>query len=252
MERQLRYFGAQMEKNGVMVRPVPDNANLTAAPSSAEIDSLAERSQALEGRVFQLNDSHATLQTRWVELIEYRWVLREAGGFFDRAHHQADDIRRNSSDEAPLLEDIEQSVSGNQGEMSFQTMNIGFVAGVIPRDRIATFERILWRTLRGNLYMNQSEIDEPITDPVTNENVDKNVFVIFAHGKEILAKIRKIAESLGADLYKIDEDTNLRRDQLLEVNNRLADLQSVLEKTKNTLNAELNMIAQNLDRKSVV
>lgn len=246
VERQLRYFGAQMEKNGVMVRPVPDNANLTAAPSSAEIDSLAERSQALEGRVFQLNDSHATLQTRWVELIEYRWVLREAGGFFDRAHHQADDIRRNSSDEAPLLEDIEQSVSGNQGEMSFQTMNIGFVAGVIPRDRIATFERILWRTLRGNLYMNQSEIDEPITDPVTNENVDKNVFVIFAHGKEILAKIRKIAESLGADLYKIDEDTNLRRDQLLEVNNRLADLQSVLEKTKNTLNAELNMIAQNL------
>jgi V-type H+-transporting ATPase subunit a len=251
VERQLRFFGAQMEKNHIMVRPVPNNANLTTAPSAAEIDNLAERAQVLEGRVSQLNQSYETLQKRWVELIEYRWVLREAGGFFDRAHHQADDIRRNSSDEAPLLEDVEHSVSsqaigGNPADVSFQTMNIGFVAGVIPRDRIATFERILWRTLRGNLYMNQSEIDEPITDPTTGENVDKNVFVIFAHGKEILAKIRKISESLGADLYSVDEDTNLRRDQLHEVNNRINDLQSVLQNTKNTLHAELRMIAQNL------
>lgn len=250
VERQLRFFGAQMEKNGVMVRPVENNASLTAAPSAAEIDNLAERAQTLEGRISQLNQSHETLQKRWVELIEYRWVLREAGGFFDRAHHQADDIRRNSSDEAPLLEDVEHSVSqgnsGNAGELSFQTMNIGFVAGVIPRDRIATFERILWRTLRGNLYMNQSEIDEPITDPATGENVDKNVFVIFAHGKEILAKIRKISESFGADLYLVDEDTNLRRDQLHEVNSRIRDLQSVLQNTEDTLHGELSMIAQSL------
>lgn len=250
VERQLRFFGAQMEKNGVMVRPVENNASLTAAPSVAEIDNLAERAQTLEGRISQLNQSHETLQKRWVELVEYRWVLREAGGFFDRAHHQADDIRRNSSDEAPLLEDIEHSVSqgssGNAGELSFQTMNIGFVAGVIPRDRIATFERILWRTLRGNLYMNQSEIDEPITDPATGENVDKNVFVIFAHGKEILAKIRKISESFGADLYLVDEDTNLRRDQLHEVNSRIRDLQSVLQNTETTLHGELSRIAQSL------
>lgn len=240
-----------MEKNSVPVRPVQDNATLTAAPSSSEIDFLAERAEALEARVNQLNGSYETLQKRWVELIEYRWVLREAGGFFDRAHGQADEIRRGSTDEpsAPLLEDVEQSTPaqyGNQGEMSFQTMNIGFVAGVIRRDRISAFERILWRTLRGNLYMNQSEIDEPITDPTTNENVDKNVFVIFAHGKEILSKIRKISESLGADLYAVDEDTNLRRDQLHEVNRRIDDLQSVLQNTKNTLNAELRTIAQNL------
>ncbi|KAI5853126.1 V-type ATPase, V0 complex, 116kDa subunit family [Morchella snyderi] len=251
VERQLRYFASQMEKNSVPVRPVQDNATLTAAPSSSEIDFLAERAEALEARVSQLNGSYETLQKRWVELIEYRWVLREAGGFFDRAHGQADEIRRGSTDEpsAPLLEDVEQSTPaqyGNQGEMSFQTMNIGFVAGVIRRDRISAFERILWRTLRGNLYMNQSEIDEPITDPTTNENVDKNVFVIFAHGKEILSKIRKISESLGADLYAVDEDTNLRRDQLHEINRRIDDLQSVLQNTKNTLNAELRTIAQNL------
>ncbi|KAL7266582.1 H(+)-transporting V0 sector ATPase subunit a [Rhizina undulata] len=250
VERQLRFFAAQMEKNSIIVRPVPNNANLTAASSSSEIDTLADRAEALESRITQLNASYETLQKRWVELIERRWVLREAGGFFDRAHGHADEIRRGSTDEptAPLLDDIEHSVnpSATAGERSFQTLNIGFIAGVISRERISAFERILWRTLRGNLYMNQSEIPEPITDPSTGENIDKNVFVIFAHGREILAKIRKISESLGADLYSVDDDSNLRRDQLYEVNNRINDLQSVLSNTSKQLNAELNMIAQSL------
>jgi V-type H+-transporting ATPase subunit a len=125
-------------------------------------------------------------------------------------------------------------------------MNIGFVAGVIPRDRIGAFERILWRTLRGNLYMNQSEIPEPIIDPTTNEGVHKNVFVIFAHGKDILAKIRKISESLSANLYNVDENSELRRDQIHEVNTRLGDVESVLRNTKNTLDAELTQIARSL------
>lgn len=125
-------------------------------------------------------------------------------------------------------------------------MNIGFVAGVIPRERIAAFERILWRTLRGNLYMNQSEIPETILDPSNNEAIHKNVFVIFAHGKEIIAKIRKISESLGADLYSVDENSDLRRDQIHEVNTRLSDLTSVLRNTKQTLDAELTQISRSL------
>ncbi len=118
-----------------------------------------------------------------------------------QARGQTDDIRRSvdMSDDAPLLQDIEQHQQGpDQAEPSLLTMNIGFVAGVIPRERIAAFERILWRTLRGNLYMNQFEIEEPIIDPETSEGTAKNVFVVFAHGKEIIAKIRKISESLGA------------------------------------------------------
>ena len=125
-------------------------------------------------------------------------------------------------------------------------MNIGFVAGVIPRGRIAAFERILWRTLRGNLYMNQSEIPKPLIDPANSEEIHKNVFVIFAHGKEVIAKIRKISESLGADLYSVDENSELRRDQIHEVNTRLSDLASVLRNTKNTLDAELTQIARSL------
>ena len=131
-------------------------------------------------------------------------------------------------------------------QQSFAVMNIGFVAGVISRERLPAFERILWRTLRGNLYMNQSEIPDPIIDPSDNTETQKNVFVIFAHGKEIIAKIRKISESLGADLYSVDENSDLRRDQFHEVNTRLTDLTSVLGNTQRALHAELSQIARSL------
>ncbi|KAL3960014.1 hypothetical protein ACCO45_005131 [Purpureocillium lilacinum] len=223
-----------------------DNERL-ASPSTSEIDELAERSQKLEQRVSDLNDSYETLKKREGDLTEWRWVLREAGSFFDRAHGNVDEIRASTdNDDAPLLSDIEQHHQAPEVERSFSGMNIGFVAGVIARDRVAAFERILWRTLRGNLYMNQSEIPEPLIDPTNNEAVNKNVFVIFAHGKEILAKIRKISESMGAEVYNVDENSDLRRDQIHEVNGRLDDVQNVLRNTQATLEAELNQISQSL------
>ncbi|SPO05678.1 probable vacuolar ATP synthase 98 kDa subunit [Cephalotrichum gorgonifer] len=249
VERQLRYFHAQMQKVNIPLRKLDiDNDNL-AIPTGADIDEVVERGQVLEQRISQLNESYETLKKREVELTEWRCVLREAGSFFDRAHGNVDDIRASTDgvdDDAPLLQDIESHDRAADVERSFSGMNIGFVAGVIPRERVEVFERILWRALRGNLYMNQTEISESLIDPSTNEPVAKNVFVIFAHGKEILAKIRKISESMGADIYSVDENTDLRRDQMHEVNIRLTDVQNVLKNTERTLHVELNQISQSL------
>ncbi|PHH78073.1 hypothetical protein CDD80_7423 [Ophiocordyceps camponoti-rufipedis] len=247
VERQLRYFYAQMEKTGIRLKKLDLDRDRLASPSTSEIDELAERSQTLEQRISALNDSYETLKKREGDLTEWRWVLREAGSFFDRAHGSVEEIRASTdNDDAPLLSDVEQHNTAPEVERSFSGMNIGFVAGVIARERVAAFERILWRTLRGNLYMNQSEIPEQLIDPSNNEAVQKNVFVIFAHGKEILAKIRKISESMGADVYSVDENSDLRRDQIHEVNNRLDDVQSVLRNTQATLEAELAQISQSL------
>ncbi|KAI1023067.1 hypothetical protein LB503_000602 [Fusarium chuoi] len=215
VERQLRYFYGQMDKIGIPLRKLDLDVERLASPSTSEIDELAERSQKLEQR------SYETLKKREGDLTEWRWVLREAGSFFDRAHGNVEEIRASTdNDDAPLLSDIEQNHGGPDAERSFSGMNIGFVAG--------------------NLYMNQSEIPEPLIDPTNNEAINKNVFVIFAHGKEILNKIRKISESMGADVYNVDENSDLRRDQIHEVNNRLEDVQNA------TLQAELKQISQSL------
>ena len=44
---------------------------------------------------------------------------------------------------------------------------IRFVAGVVPRERIPAFERMLWFACRGNVFMRHEPIDRPIEDPAT-------------------------------------------------------------------------------------
>lgn len=41
------------------------------------------------------------------------------------------------------------------------------MTGVILREKFASFERVLWRATRGNLFMKHAEIDDLLKDPHT-------------------------------------------------------------------------------------
>lgn len=141
----------------------------------------------------------------------------------------------NENDDAvPLLEQDEEHANFELGQLS-----IGVVTGVIDRSRMETFERVLWRSLRGNLYMNSSEIDETIVDVINDDTVDKNVFAVFAHGREIVNKIRKISSSMGATLYDIAQSEDSRRDALLEVTSRIEDLNNVSDGTQTNIHTHM-------------
>ncbi|KAJ1654731.1 H(+)-transporting V0 sector ATPase subunit a [Dispira simplex] len=255
MERKLRFLTANIDKHEIPVQPSMDSGLTRRARSPQEIDEMDEMLSQHEYRVVQLNESYESLQRRLLELTEMRFVLRETSAFLQKATQHQDDIRHSiDNPDAPLL-DLEQPrsagpsldlESGSQPQNSLAGLNIGFVTGVIPRSCIATFERVLWRLLRGNLYMNHVEIDEPIVDPAMDEPVNKNVFVIFAHGSHILSKIRKISESMGATLYRVDEDSERRRETMIDVMTRLDELQTVLESTDATRRTELINVAEHL------
>jgi V-type H+-transporting ATPase subunit a len=100
--------------------------------------------------------------------------------------------------------------------------------------------------------MNYAEIDELITDPVTGEKVQKNVFAVFAHGNELLQKIKKIGEGLGATIYPLDQSPMKRSEDLLEVTARIEDLNHVMFNTQSTVRTELSQIAMNVAQWEII
>ncbi|KAG5463573.1 MAG: V-type ATPase 116kDa subunit family-domain-containing protein [Olpidium bornovanus] len=256
--RQRGFLSSQIEKENIQIRPTTTLrvSRTSGARTAREIDELEEQLSLHENRVLQMNTGMETLKSRYLELTELGHVLRETARFFEAAYDREEDIRHSTEDlRDPLLRRDLEANAVDYGRRS-GTITIGcvsgkfycecyssatvsnntedytlprpsFVAGTIPRARMASFERILWRALRGNLYMNSAEIEDPIVDPHTDDASEKNVFIIFAHGTELLAKIRKISDSLGGTLYAIDADADRRREMALEVSSRIEDLTNV-------------------------
>lgn len=72
-----------------------------------------------------------------------------------------------------------------------QVSRLGFVAGTISQEKMLSFERLLFRTTRGNMLLKHSSIGK-LKEPVSGELVDKSVFVVFYAGERARAKILKV------------------------------------------------------------
>ena len=68
------------------------------------------------------------------------------------------------------------------------------MAGVISRERVVAFERLLWRACRGNVFFKHTEIDEALPDPSSGDTLFKSVFIIFFQGDQLKSRVKKICE----------------------------------------------------------
>ena len=78
--------------------------------------------------------------------------------------------------------------------LSLHFQPLRFVTGVIARERVPSFERLLWRACRGNVFFKQAEIETPLEDPSTGDQVNKCVFIIFFQGDQLKSRVKKICE----------------------------------------------------------
>mmetsp|Transcript_1439 Transcript_1439/g.5466 ORF Transcript_1439/g.5466 Transcript_1439/m.5466 type:complete len:649 (-) Transcript_1439:2090-4036(-) len=92
-----------------------------------------------------------------------------------------------------------------------------------------SFERVLFRATRGNMFMKQAQIEGSLVDPITGERVEKSVFVVFYAGERARAKITKICEAFDANLYPYPEDFSRQGEMNAEVNERLHELSFAID-----------------------
>ncbi|KAL5975042.1 V-type proton ATPase subunit a3 [Asimina triloba] len=228
MARKIRFFKEQMAKAGVSPSSRPPTG------TDIDLDDLEIKLGEIEAELVESNANNDKLQRAYSELLEYRLVLQKAGEFFHFAQSGATAQQREIesrlvgevSIDSPLL--MDQEIWSEQSKQ----VKLGFVSGLVPKEKAMAFERILFRATRGNMYLRQAAVEDPVTDPVSGEKVEKNVFVIFYSGDRAKAKILKICEAFGANRYPFSEDLGKQMQMIKEVRNvsgRLAELKTTLD-----------------------
>ena len=72
-----------------------------------------------------------------------------------------------------------------------KSARLGFVAGLVPEDKLNPFERLLFRATRGNMFLRSASVGA-VVDPATGERSEKAVFVVFFAGERARSKILKV------------------------------------------------------------
>ncbi|XP_053116517.1 V-type proton ATPase 116 kDa subunit a 1 isoform X5 [Hemicordylus capensis] len=237
MDRKLRFVEKEIKKANI---PITDTGENPEVPFPRDMIDLEANFEKIENELKEINTNQEALKRNFLELTELKFILRKTQQFFDEAelHHQqmADpDLLEESSS---LLE---------PSEIGRGTpLRLGFVAGVINRERIPTFERMLWRVCRGNVFLRQAEIENPLEDPVTGDYVHKSVFIIFFQGDQLKTRVKKICEGFRASLYPCPETPQERKEMAAGVNTRIDDLQMVLNQTEDHRQRVLQAAAKNI------
>ncbi|XP_003736428.1 V-type proton ATPase 116 kDa subunit a isoform X2 [Drosophila pseudoobscura] len=255
MERKLRYLEKEIKKDGI---PMLDTGESPEAPQPREMIDLEATFEKLENELREVNQNAEALKRNFLELTELKHILRKTQVFFDESVPTVyqSSVPRSSNKYRRLLqmadnqnEDEQAQLLGEEAVRASQpgqNLKLGFVAGVILRERLPAFERMLWRACRGNVFLRQAMIETPLEDPTNGDQVHKSVFIIFFQGDQLKTRVKKICEGFRATLYPCPEAPADRREMAMGVMTRIEDLNTVLGQTQDHRHRVLVAAAKNL------
>uniref|UniRef100_A0A8D2IX14 V-type proton ATPase subunit a n=1 Tax=Varanus komodoensis TaxID=61221 RepID=A0A8D2IX14_VARKO len=197
LERVLRFLESEMGDDILLLKP----GKYPETPLPREMIDLEAVLEKLESELQEANQNLQALRQNFLELTELKHLLKKTQDFFE---------------EPPL----EMGTGASRQK-----------AGVIKRERLVPFERLLWRACRGNIYLRFSEMDAVLEDPIT-VGMKKNVFIIFYQGEQLRQKIKKICDGFRATMYPCPESVAERREIAAGVNTRIEDLNTVITQTE--------------------
>lgn len=212
MERKLRYFEVELAKFSISPKPAGSIDQFLAGSADIRYGSQDTAARALdtlerlledkEQELLQLNSMHEKLTREYNERKELQEIISRAGEFFEIEipEVQARRTSRTTSRSGYSFVETSSGVPGGEESSSLRFHN---VTGVVPADERLKFERMIFRTTRGNCFTRFLPIEEPLVDPTNGQPVTKHAFVIFFQSNFIETKLRKICDAFHARLYSL-------------------------------------------------
>jgi len=227
IERKLRYLEKEMIGDGILAQDETRTFS-SHALKAEEMDDLESKLEKLESNLREVNKNQDKLKRNYRELLELKNILKKAQFFFDEQGpptFEDTSFSTDQDDDRVNLLDVDY-----QGASSInKTLN--FVTGVIPVEKRASFERVLWRSCRGNVFIKFDDIEKAFEDPETGKLTHKSVYVIFFQGSQLERRVRYVCEGFHATIYPCPDNAPARREMAIGVMTRIDDLNQVLERS---------------------
>jgi V-type H+-transporting ATPase subunit a len=228
LERKLRFILKEIESFGLPIlgrNPVVDTASASpihsvTAPrsSSALLDALESELEKYEGQLLELSNYSDELTSKYNEKIEFQECLEKGKFFFESETGAVGGLLSSAQSAAVVSEDGMQPLLGddfaglisaggqrvNESDMKFSS-----TVGVLNADEKSRFERMLFRSTRGNCLSRFREVERPIADAASGKPEHKIVFIVFFKSEVIGAIIKKICGAFGARQYPVPDHTTL-------------------------------------------
>ncbi|EDW88100.1 V-type proton ATPase 116 kDa subunit a1 [Drosophila yakuba] len=240
MERRLRYVESEMKKDEVTL-PVLRPEEEPSAPNPREIVDLEAQLEKTDNELREMSANGASLDANFRHMQELKCVLENTEGFFSDQEVINLDVNRKLDPEDPA------NLPG-----AAQRGQLAFVAGVIKLERFFSFERMLWRISRGNIFLRRADIDGLVADEETGRPVLKTVFVAFFQGEQLKQRIKKVCTGYHAAVYPCPSSHAERKEMIKDVNVRLEDLKLVLSQSADHRSRVLNSASKHLPRWSIM
>ncbi|XP_078528563.1 V-type proton ATPase 116 kDa subunit a 4-like isoform X8 [Lissotriton helveticus] len=242
LERILRLVESEITNHNIVI-PEPSIIPATATPM--ELTALQTDLMHVENQILEVQHNWTSLKQDLLELIGLRTILHEADKLFQVLYHEDTEV-----------ENTEQEMSTPVSVYN----PLRLIAGMIARKKMATFERLLWRVSRGNVWIKYSEETYNVLDLATKEDTKMNAFFIMFDGEQLHKIIVRICEGFRTRMYACPQHRKERKDMTATLNTQIADINvgpcttlklnnfyfQVLAQTETAFNLVLSQAAEHL------
>eukprot|EP01135_Chromosphaera_perkinsii_P002179 Nk52_evm14s218 gene=Nk52_evmTU14s218 len=249
LERKLRLIRVEVDLAGLEIEDIDEETQ--PVPEEDDMEELENICFKLESELLSSNKNQETMLEDYERLVDLKAVLESAPAVQNNSSPLPGMGREqpypvapvNNSSTTALLSD-EEDFEGEEGHELRGRPGDGdyvrTVGGVIAREKMEGFRRLMWRACHGNVFLRDCQIQQhPSVHPIAEEALAdrgrvglKNAFFIYFQGEMIEKKVQAICQGYGAMIFPYPSGSEERMVRSLQVSERLNDLERVLERTK--------------------